>query len=761
MFLDLIFRRRALTLMVCLSFVGLASFGLTFLQVSTDNRIFYGPENPYFQDYLEFESQFTANDNVLFVITGPYRVSEQPHIRAIRWLTDQASGLSHAIRVDSLSNYPYPSSKDGTLRVETFIDWMCPQPDKCRKEVRQALNDTQLTNRLVSPDLKSSGVLATVSIERGAVDEIETLNAQARELAKEFELQHPNFDVYFTGGVPMMAAFAEATADDLGILLPLALVIISILLVLVLGSVPLASMIIVMGIASVSATLGLAGWAGHTLNNATSIVPLVVFTLVVTSSMHIAVHFSREMDGTANNTRTLAQARASLASSLVPMAISAATSAVSLCSLWFVDSPPIRQLGLISALGVVVGFSITVTAMPVLLGGVRAIAKRRVGTLIQGAVNAYARRQEAGKDFIAGPAIALAISGAGLLALDVNDDFVKFFDESVPFRINTDKATELLAGPNHIEVVVSNENGSVFDPDFLAYVDAASRYLRNSRLVANAHSFSDVMNQISKAFAGKPLGDVQSTEELAQLFLVYELSLQIGQTNTDLINASQDSARISVLLKESTSTEIQELERQIYAWHRTNANAFQIKVTGENIPVAHLSWMNIKSMLVGIFVSLSFTAAVVGTTFRGLRLGYVALLATVLPVLAGFGLWGWINQEIGLAATAIIALTIGVVVDDAAHYMYRFLDGSSRLDLEPRSAAAYATHRAGTAITSTSVVMTAGLAVLLLSNFAVNRTFGVVTCLIIVTALVFNLTLLPRLTVWAITNRRTSVESTS
>src|SRR5690606_4296731 len=98
-----------------------------------------------------------------------------------------------------------------------------------------------------------------------------------------------------------------------------------------------------------------------------------------------------------------------------------------------------------------------------------------------------------------------------------------------------------------------------------------------------------------------------------------------------------------------------------------------------------------------------------------LRLGIVALLATVLPVLAGFGAWGWINEEIGLAATAVVALTLGVVVDDAAHYIYRFLDARNRLEMDPRSSAGYATHRAGAAIVSTSLVMGLGLSLLLFS----------------------------------------------
>lgn len=759
MFFDLVFGHRGIVIVSCLALIAVSGFGLTQLKVSTDNRIFYGEGNKYFQDYLDFESTFTTNDNVLFVIDAPYEVVEPPYPEAIRWLTDQAASLGHVIRVDSLSNYPHPSTQDETLVVESILEWMCPTPGRCRGDFRTTLADTHLVNRLVSEDLRSTGVLATVSIDRGSIGEIEALNEESRALTREFESNFPGFKVYFTGGVPMMAAFAEATANDLGVLLPAALALIAILLALVLGSIRMAGIIVCLGLTSIIVTLGLAGWAGHVLNNATSIVPLIVFTLVVTSSMHVAVHFSRNLERHADLDRVIAQARASLSSSMAPMAISAATSAVGLCSLWFVDSPPIRQLGLLSALGVVVGFLVTVCLLPILLVKVRTVSMTRLGKLVQSAINVHARRVEAGKNPITPPSLVLIACASGLAVLHVNDDFVGFFDESVPFRVHTDKATELLAGPNHIEVVVSNDEGSVFEPSFLDHLSSLTEHLRDQPLVANAHSFSDVMDEVAKAFSDEALGSVESADQLAQLFLVYELSLRIGQTNTDLISADQTSARVSVLLKESTSAEIKELERQTYAWHDSQNAPYDIIVTGENIPVAHLSWMNIRSMVAGIVLSLAFTATLIGIWFASLRLGAVALVSTILPIVAGFGLWGWINNEIGLAATAVIALTVGVVVDDAAHYMYRFLDASRRLDLDPTAAAAYATHRAGAAIASTSVVMGLGLSLLLLSTFEVNSSFGAVACIIVLTALFFNLTLLPRLTIWAVAKSSKPLES--
>ena len=214
------------------------------------------------------------------------------------------------------------------------------------------------------------------------------------------------------------------------------------------------------------------------------------------------------------------------------------------------------------------------------------------------------------------------------------------------------------------------------------------------------------------------------------------------------MNQSQSESRISVLLKETSSADIQALEERIRDWEIRHSEGASLSITGENIPVAHLSELNIKSMIYGLGGSILFSALIIGIVFNSARLSIAALLSIVVPVLAGFGFWGWTIGQIGLASTAIVALTIGVVVDDAVHLIFRYLDGLRTLGLNAMEASAYSIHRAGSAISTTSIVMIGGLGVLLFSDFTVNSSFGACTCLIIALALIFDMLVLPRILVW-------------
>jgi len=110
LFFDLIHRHRwAVVIISIATIIGLGA-GTTRLTVSTDNRIFYGPENPYYQEYVAFEAEFTDNDNILFVVSGEHSVVENRFPQAIRWLTKNVGRLKYVSRVDSLANYPRPTT---------------------------------------------------------------------------------------------------------------------------------------------------------------------------------------------------------------------------------------------------------------------------------------------------------------------------------------------------------------------------------------------------------------------------------------------------------------------------------------------------------------------------------------------------------------------------------------------------------------------------------------------------------------------------
>jgi predicted RND superfamily exporter protein len=340
-----------------------------------------------------------------------------------------------------------------------------------------------------------------------------------------------------------------------------------------------------------------------------------------------------------------------------------------------------------------------------------------------------------------------AVSGLGIMKLSVNDDFIKFFPEENRFRTETERISKLLFSPHHVEVVVSAEPPATLmtKSAFKALIDVESS-IRKMPQVASVHGLATVLNPIREIISNKGSLSALTSDELHQLFLIYELSLPQGQGSTEILSADHRATRMSVLLKPLTTREIQETKHAIEALLSKKTSKLSILVTGESIPVAYLTSININSMVVGIVGSVLG----IGLTFcffqriRGMN--WVLVLSVATPLVAGFGLWGWAFREIGVAAVAIISLTLGIIVDDTAHVIGESHDVSAQWSPEGRrSMIAKALDATIPGVVSTSLVLIVAMGLLTFSGFEVNRTFGIVSSVIIVLALLFTLLVLPRL----------------
>ena len=170
----------------------------------------------------------------------------------------------------------------------------------------------------------------------------------------------------------------------------------------------------------------------------------------------------------------------------------------------------------------------------------------------------------------------------------------------------------------------------------------------------------------------------------------------------------------------------------------------------------HLSGMLVlyNNMLQSLFRSQILTIGVVfiaillmfAVLFRNARLAGIAIVPNVFAALVVLGLMGWLKIPLDLMTITVAAITIGIGVDDTIHYVHRF---TREFDKDQDYWAAINRSHAsiGRAMYYTSVTVTLGFSILVLSSFVPTIYFGLLTGFAMLIALVANLTLLPLLIV--------------
>jgi predicted RND superfamily exporter protein len=133
--------------------------------------------------------------------------------------------------------------------------------------------------------------------------------------------------------------------------------------------------------------------------------------------------------------------------------------------------------------------------------------------------------------------------------------------------------------------------------------------------------------------------------------------------------------------------------------------------------------------------------------FRSFKIALIATITDVVAVGVVFGFMGWAGIPLDMMTITIAAISLGIAVDDAIHYLHRFKN-----EVQKDGNYEAALHRAhasiGYAMYYTTLAIMLGFSVLILSNFVPTIYFGLLTVLAMLMALLANLILLPRLLLW-------------
>jgi predicted RND superfamily exporter protein len=743
-------RWRWLLVILALATAGLAASGVRFLDFSNDYRIFFSKENPQLIAFENLQNTYTKSDNVLFTLAPADGDVFTPHtLEAVEWLTEQAWQIPYSIRVDSLTNFQHTYAEGDDLIVE---DLVTEAPGLGAEELEQiravAISEPLLVNRIVSPAGHVTGV--NVIIQLPGIDtaaEVPEVVSFARDLSGRLTERYPDLKVHLTGVVFLNNAFSEMALLDMQTLVPIMFGIIVLLLAVLLRSVwgTLAT-VLVIGMSIITA-IGITGWLGIGLTPPSASSPTMIMTLAVANCVHLLVTF---LQGMRHSESKVAAMSESLRINLQPIFITSLTTAIGFMSMNFSDAPPFRDLGNIVAIGVIASFFYCIALLPALM----LVLPVRVKTAHNHSVTAF----DALADFVIKqrkPVLwGMSLLVVGLVAFvpqnELNDEFIKYFDERVDFRVDTDFTTENLTGIYNIAYSLeAGESGAISEPAFLNRLEAFANWYRQQPEVLHVNSLSDTMKRLNRNLHGDDPEWHRMPEQrelAAQYLLLYEMSLPYGLDLNNQINIHKSATKLDVSLKSLSSNKTIALEERAQQWLEDNAPASML-VHGASpaIMFSHIGARNIRSMLTGTTLALILISFILVFALRSLRIGLISIIPNLVPAGMAFGLWGVLVGEIGLALSVVTGMTLGIVVDDSVHFLSKYLRARREDGLSAAEAVRYAFHTVGKALWTTSAVLIAGFLVLTRSPFELNSGMGLLSAITIGLALLADFLLLPTL----------------
>jgi len=750
-FFNFVVKSPKTTIVLTLIMIGIMSIGFKNFAFKNDYRMFFSDENPQLQAFESIQRVYSKNDNVLIAIAPKDgHVFTQSTLNSIEKFTKDAWQIPYSSRVDSITNYQHTSAEEDDLLVENLVEnALTLDAETLAKKRTIALNEPLLVNRLINPDASVTGINITINLPGKDPQEVVEVKEFVTPMLDKLRAENKNLEVYLTGMVIMNATFPEAGERDSKQLYPIMFLIILAVSAFMLrsfsGMVITASVIIL----TIIGCLGTSFWFGIVLSPPTMTVPVVIMTIAVADCVHILVTFIQHVNKGEGKEKAMLE---SLRVNIGPVFLTTITTAIGFLTLNYSDVPPYRELGNMTAIGVIVTFFLSITFLPALsqlLPYKQREHRESSVKFIDGLADFVILRYRPILFLMGGLVIFLACM---IPRSELNDEFLKYFDETFQFRTDTDYAVTHLTGLYMMDfsVPAKGENG-VTDPEYLKNLAKFATWFETQPDVLHVNVYTDIMKRLNKSLHGDDPTYYrlpENKELAAQYLLLYEFSLPYGLDLSNQINLKKSSTRMTVSINNVSTKEMIALEQSAKKWQKENLPSYmQSEGTGPSLMFSYIGQRNIRFMLKGTIIALILISGILLFALKSVKIGLISLVPNLVPAIMAFGLWGLFVGEVGLALSVVTALTLGIVVDDTIHFLSKYLRAKREKNLSTADAIRYSFHNVGRALIITSVVLVLGFLVLASSHFKLNSGMGQLTAMIIGLALFADFLLLPALLV--------------
>lgn len=717
--------------------------------IDNDLTAWFSVDDPVYKDYVRFRDEFGGTRTVIIAIKAPSRErlfsaegfafldkvsGDIERVKAVR----RVSSLATATIVDSL-----PSSgpdDDGGLEVRRLIDDL----DESSPDIvgQRALDDELFRGDLISEDGTVTALILFFDEDR-----IDDVRAEVLgDIRRIVDAELPSgFEAHYNGSLEITEWYNRVTLDNQTRFTPPILVLTLLALFVMFRSVKKTILTFAAILVSLLWTLGLYDLVGFSYNVLSSmIVPLVV-VLAIADDVHILQHYGIE-----RRTHTREQAFVgTIRHLLAPLFGASATTALGMASLATSQVVAVREFGMGAAVGVMVDFAISIVLVPTMLGWIRTEPDtppqetwfleplRRVAI--------FSTRHARG--VMAVVAVLVALAGWGMSYLRVDTNHINFFSPKHELYKSAQVIDNQLAGVYTFQVFLEGSPESMQQPDVLKRMDRLSTELKALPFVKKVTSVADYVKRVHRELNGGRADAYvvpDTPAEVAQELLVFGLGDE-GRSELERVAASDFSrAQITVKLASMSSDLV---FQQVSAAERLAQNAFEgsgvtITVTGSGRLFSTLDHYLVRSQITSFATAFVTVFAVIFLVFRSWRFGLLSIAPNLVPVLAVFGVMGWMGISLNVATVMVASVALGVVDDDTIHFISRYRR-ETRNGATTDEAIETATTQEGRAALTTAIVNSCAFAVLALSEYRPSAWFGGLLALTMIVAFLAEVFILP------------------
>ena len=669
-------------------------------------------------------------------------------------------------KIESLLDADYIANRDDALVVEKLVDEaaVTTAPDGSATIAPQAVQALKAKINswdiyqgvLVSQDGKLGSLI--VKLNTHDIDVKSSLNKAFEKILVETKTD--GISTYLDGEPVIEDKIATYMTEDLKILLPLVVIVVVLVLFFCfrkIQGVIYPGVVIIMGVVW---SVGLEAWLGIPVTVVGTAMPVLLVAIASAYGIHQMNHYL--LDSSHDKLQILTHNMKTVGLAIL---LSGITVMVGFGSLLTSDFVPVKNFGILTAFGDLIGVIAALFVLPalILVGKKPKVIEYHESEkgLVGGILHWFVRVNKKRSVLVLVVSAALTVVFAvGCFYVKAELNNVSLFKADDPTRIADDTLNEKLAGTQIMNVIIDSDLSDVTSrtdktaDDAAAPVDVATPAVLNKIEAFNADvlkqfpyatkvlSFNTMMKKMNQEMNGgdpKYYTIPQDPQLISQYLLIFSGDLQ------SVLSPNHDKLQVSITMKRTSTDESEKVAQYALKYFDADfqkANHVQVKITG----AAHLYYVANTLLIEGTINSILVCVVIVFFlllfVLKDFWISLVAMIPIFITLVINYGMLGLFNIPLNAGTAMVSTVAIGIGVDYSIHYItwYR-MEIRRRRDID--NALEMTILHKGRAILYNMLVIVGGFMVMIVSKFIPLIQFGVLVSVCMVTTAVGALAVVP------------------
>ena len=777
-----IIRFRYILLFLIVLAVGFLSIYIPKINIATSLESSFKGHNQAIQDYQKFRDLFGRDDKIVLLIKSEDIFSVHFLDRLKKFHEDLENTLPLLSEVNSLINARYIEGKNGTLQVNDFLENLPQTKEQAQILREKALVYPLFRNSYITQNgdsmimvIKTQAVSALTddgskikNYGRGVADEDLSDNQATKSISQVENIailgimetvikqyNTDNFRIIFSG-TPAYQFHVEPIIRKNMITMSLMVLMLTFFFMAILfgrvSGIFLPQFVVIMGL---GATLGLMALAEVPFTLTSSMLPSILLSVGLTAPIHFMVVFFKYQ-------KRIGRMRAiirTLGHSGLPIIMTSLTTIVGLLSFSFTEIAPIAHLGIFAAIGIALCLVLTLVFLPALLSILKILPGKEREMLYETSI--YNRMLtwmgrtgiHHAHDIYILSFIAFIIILPGFFKFNFSHNMLHYFSEDDPFIEQTILIEDETSGFRALEVVIdTGKEKGILDHAFLNNLEELEDFALDQNGISgrpytgNIISILDIVKKTNQTWHGDDPGHHTIPQDD---YLIERQLTEFKQAEPDYLKNYTDQdfrlARFTAMMYwKDAALDVLFVKKLENFASRLFGKDVKVVVTGAVSINSKVIDSMMGNLATGYFLAFFIIALFMIIAVGDVKLGLVAMIPNMYPIIAGLGLMGLLDIPLNTYNLIGGSIIIGVAVDDTIHFFHNFRNYYIKTgDVE--IAVNETLRSAGRALITTTLILVCCFWLRLFSPLKVISDFGLIMGFSLLVAFLADVMLAPAL----------------